>query len=408
MIKSFLLMVFVAAAFVKAAATTSIPTPYFADVVFKYLENIYVNPTNLDIKKTLETLKAKIDTQCQKDCTEKVIEPLLALEIKKLGDKHLNYFQRYAFKGFDDTLPEENQPIGSSFGILVRELNNQIVVVGVNPVTDQKFSVGDVIIAIDNTKINNLDVFKGFERKGAVVQIQAQSKQKLFTVTVLPTEQPWQNQSVRLGKVLHIRLNTVATDFDDRFIHNQIRDALKNNLDGVVLDLRDCFLGGRTFAAVNVAAAFVNQIGLRRRDFSGKIIDYSYDKGQLFYYEEAKDFRDSRPFPEPALWGKKIVVLTSKYTFSACENVASYLQEKNRAQIVGETTVGGGGVTTEQQYTSAQYTLIFARQRHFHLPSDKPQVLQVIPDKTIPFDMKAGLEFGRDLQLEYALNLLKN
>jgi C-terminal processing protease CtpA/Prc len=387
-------------------AAAAVPIPYSAEIALDYLEKEYVNPLGLDMKKTLEVLKAKIDAQCQKDCDEKVVEPLIAFEIKKLGDKHLNFFQTYLPKGFDETLPEVNQPVGKLFGILVREFNNQVVVVGVNPIAEQKFSVGDVIVTINNTKVNGLATFEEFERKNSTVSIQFQSKQKLFNVNITPNEQIWRNQSEVLNNILLVRVNSAATDFDDLFVHDQIRKAIDNKIAGVILDLRNCYNGGQTFGAVNIAAAFVNQIGLRRRDFNGKIIDYTYDNGQLFYYEEAKDFRDSRPFPNPALWEKKVVVLTSKYTYSACENIASYLQEKRRAQIIGEITVGGGGVTVRTQAISSQYSLTFARQRHYHLPNDKPQVLQVIPDQIVPFDIEASLESGRDMQLEVALKHL--
>jgi C-terminal processing protease CtpA/Prc len=400
------LLVFVAAGCLQANATA--PRPYFAQVVFEQLETVYVNPTGLDMTKTLERLKSVVDTRCQNGCEPTEVEPILAQEVTKLGDKHLNYHQTYAPKGFDDTLPKENRPIGNLLGILVRELNGQVVVVGINPVSEQKFSLGDVIVSVNNNEIQNLEDFDKLERNANFFRIQVQSKQKKFWVSVFLNDQIWQNQSTMVGNVLHLRLNTVRTDVDDLYVHAQIRKALEGNVDGVVLDLRDCYAGGRTFGAVNVAAAFLKQIGVRRRDSKGNIVDYSYDKGQLFYYEQAVNFRDSKPFPEPALWNKKLVVLTSKYTYSACENVASYLQKYSRAKIIGEPSVGGGGVTVTMVFPSIQYGLTLPRQRQFHLPDDQPQVLQVIPDQILPFDVQAALEFGRDVQLEVALEHLKN
>jgi C-terminal processing protease CtpA/Prc len=402
--KKFVFLILAAVAFYKATAAVSIP--YSIEIVLEYLEKEYVNPKNFDMRKILMDLKSKIETQCQKNCNEETLEPLVAEEIKRLGDKHLNYFQTYETKGFDDTLPDNNQPIGRLFGILVREFNNKVVVVGVNPTENQVFSVGDVIISINDTKINNLNIFQEFERKRITSNIKFQSNKKTISVSIYPSEQIWQNQGKIVNKILHIRLNSAETDFDDLFVHSQIQKALNDKINGVILDLRNCFNGGRTFGAINIAAAFLNQIGLRRRGIDGKIIDYSYENGQLFYYEEAKDFRDSRSFPNPVFWRGKVVVLTSKYTFSACENIASYLKEKNRAKIIGENTIGGGGVTVRTQTTSTQYSLTFSRQRHYYLPSDKPQDLQVIPDQNMIFDVKEALETGRDLQLEEALDFL--
>lgn len=98
------------------------------------------------------------------------------------------------------------------------------------------------------------------------------------------------------------------------------------NADALILDLREN-LGGSPDTAILLMSHIINQPNL-------PIFDISSRTGELAAFRTEPNPVQSR---NP---GRPVYVLTSAHTWSAGEGVAFLLQERHRAEIVGETTAG--------------------------------------------------------------------
>ncbi len=144
----------------------------------------------------------------------------------------------------------------------------------------------------------------------------------------------------------------------DRFSEStaaELRDKLKkldeNNLNGLILDLRDN-PGGLLNQAIEVADFFV-------------------PKGEMIVSTKGRMEGSARPYRAPSLEKVRVplVVLVNRHSASASEIVAGALQDHDRALIVGETTFGKGLV--QSVYTLENDTGMALTTAKYYTPSGR-------------------------------------
>ena len=108
----------------------------------------------------------------------------------------------------------------------------------------------------------------------------------------------------------------------------------KNNLRGIILDLRDN-PGGILDAAVEVSDLFLNSKGLEHDKLIVSTKGRAYDSS-MKEYAKTQDATNGLP----------VVVLVNSGSASASEIVAGALQDHNRAIVAGTKTFGKGSVQT--------------------------------------------------------------
>lgn len=161
----------------------------------------------------------------------------------------------------------------------------------------------------------------------------------------------------------YIRLTRFSKNSDTE-LKNSLEELLKNEVDGLILDLRDN-PGGLLNAAVN-------------------ILDLFTPEGQLLVWTEGKTQKSQKKYfsknsaivPEDL----KITVLVNQGSASASEIVAGVLQDLDRAVVIGRSTFGKGLVQTvynidrdrSLKITTAKYYIPSGRliQKPGYLPED--------------------------------------
>jgi carboxyl-terminal processing protease len=252
---------------------------------------------------------------------------------------------------------------------------------------------GDVVAAVDGSALDGLTIDGARDRirgkKGTQVQLTIEREgQEPFDVTI--TRDVIQQKEVIArdladGEVGYIRLTGFSTN-GAKAVHTELAADIAAGRKKIILDLRGN-PGGFVEAARDVASEFIAD-------------------GPLFWQEDAAGTKTptnatgSGAATDPSI---EVVVLIDRGSASASEIVAGALQDRDRAQLVGQTTFGKG---TVQEWTTLEgaggFRLTIAKwltpdQRWIHLEGIEPDVAVEIP---------ADVAAGEDPVLDRALELL--
>ncbi|MBF0460938.1 MAG: S41 family peptidase [Magnetococcales bacterium] len=227
-------------------------------------------------------------------------------------------------------------------GIEIAQSEHGVLVV--SPIEDTPaFQVGvkagDLIVKIDEDsteEMNLLEAVKKMRGKpGTAVQLTILRKgaPKLLTFKIVRDiikvhSVKWRLESGNIGYTRIVQFNEQTMPLLEQGMEELKKEAGKDGLKGLVLDLRND-PGGLLDQAVEVADAFLEK---------GLIV---YTKGRI----PGKDM-SFEAHPGDVLEGAPIVVLINAGSASASEIVSGALQDHHRAIIMGTNSFGKGSVQT--------------------------------------------------------------
>lgn len=269
-------------------------------------------------------------------------------------DPHSDYLNEENFK----ELREGTSGEFGGLGIEVGQENGFVKVIAPiddTPAKKAGIKSGDLIIRLDDKSI------KGMSLSEAVKLMRGKPGEPVELLITRDGEpKPIKIKIVRaIIKIKSVKKRILEKDYGYLRISNfqskttnSTRDAVtalikenKNNLKGLVLDLRDN-PGGVLSGAVGVSDVFLTQ---------GNIV---YTEGRVVDSSAKYDAT-----PDDLLEGSPLVVLVNQGSASASEIVAGALQDHKRALILGTKTFGKGSVqtvlpldeTTGLKLTTARY-----------------------------------------------------
>lgn len=251
-------------------------------------------------------------------------------------DPHSSYLDEQSFKYMNE------QTKGKFGGLGIEVTMENGVVKIVSPIDDTPASKaglkpGDYITHIDGEQVvgmslnDAVDKMRGKVGTKVVLTIR-RINEKPFDVTLKREEIKIQSvkSEIKADDVAYIRITSFSEDTDKMVEkdYNKIKKQLKDNVAGIVLDVRNN-PGGLLDQAVNVSDLFLNQgeIVSTRSKNPEDTVKYTATEGDI-----ANDL--------------PIVVLVNDGSASASEIVAGALQDHKRAIILGEKTFGKGSVQT--------------------------------------------------------------
>jgi hypothetical protein len=148
-----------------------------------------------------------------------------------------------------------------------------------------------------------------------------------------------QNEYKTSGPLIYKVVNQTGYIYYSSFA-NEIKDediasvlAQMSNVKGLIIDVRSN-TGGSIQNAVKFAGHFIRETRVAKYE--------RIKKG-----EGRNDFFEPQPFyitPAVAPFLKKVIVLTNRACYSACNDFVLYMMEEQHAQTVGDQTGGGGGL----------------------------------------------------------------
>lgn len=276
-------------------------------------------------------LKEKSVTEVSND---KMVQGSISGMLASTGDPYTVYFTKEENDRFREDIGGEF----SGIGIEIIEKDNLPTVVAPlsdTPAEKAGFKPGDIILEVDGTKTSDIGFNETINRirgtEGTKVTLKIVREGAADPITIEVVRAKIIVKSVKLSyetiegkKVANIKIRQFGDDTDALF-EEAAKDVIKNNPDGIVLDLRND-PGGYLETAVNVASYFVKDgTILTEKGRDGNSTEYkSTGKGTLKNY--------------------KLTVLVNGGSASASEIVTGALKDRLGTKIIGEKTFGKGSV----------------------------------------------------------------
>jgi len=252
--------------------------------------------------------------------------------VDSLGDPHTTYLDARQARIFGDQLSGSFEGIGA----YVESRDRKIIIVSPlanTPAEKAGLRAGDVVTAINDEPTDGLTLTEAITRirgpRGSTVRLTVIHPGESTPVVLeivrdrinIPTVE---SRRLAEGKIGYIHLY----EFNDRAPQEMrlaLQDLLRDRPQGLILDLRNN-PGGYLHVAVDVAGQFLEGgLVLTEQQKNGTLREYTARRGGL-----------ATTIP--------LIVLVNKGSASAAEIVAGALQDRGRAQLVGEQTFGKGTV----------------------------------------------------------------
>jgi len=237
-----------------------------------------------------------------------------------------------------------------------------------SPASQAGLRAGDVVVSVAGRLVGNrsvADVVASLRGDaGTVVVVEVRRGSKVVTTTLRRAAVSDDDVSAKaLGNGVERLRISAFTRGVGRWTRTQVRAAEVKHVRGLVLDLRDN-PGGLLDEAVETASAFLR---------NGPVVSYQ-QRGQTPDVLDALGGGDT---------GIPLVVLVDGGTASAAEIVASALQDRGRAVIIGSQTFGKGSVQAPSQLSDGSALELTVG--HYFTPSGRSiDGVGVTPDLEMP------------------------
>lgn len=260
-----------------------------------------------------------------------------------------------------------------------------------HPAEAAGIKAGDLIIKVDDTSIVGLGLYealsliRGPAGTQVTLEVARPGQEDTFTVTITRAriEMPIVEYKMLDNGIAYIQLTEFDANAADR-VETALKALLPEHPKGLVFDLRDN-PGGWLDQAIKVGDIFLDKgLVLIERDSSGgeqKFLSYNGDLGEDI----------------------PMVVLVNGGSASASEIVAGALQDRGRAVLIGEQTLGKGSVQRPHDLSDgSQLRVTIAR---WFTPNDHTIHGEGLkPDVEAPFPTDTPA--GEDPQLQRAIEYL--
>lgn len=356
---------------------------------WQYLLIDYVNKDELDTNELglgafKGALKALVDPDTS--LSEGAIEAMLEV----VNDPYTSYLDAERYQIAKANLEGSFEGIGVWFTI---DESGQLVVIAPiadSPAEEAGIKAGDLILEIDGQSTSGMTSLEASSKirgeKGTEVTLTVlhqDETQEEITITRDEIIVPGVWAEVKDDNILYIRIYQF-TDHVSKELKHSLESHLNENIDGIILDLRDN-PGGYVHVAVAVASQFLYRevVVLWEEDSEGVLHAYFASPGGL-----ATDDLNLR-----------LAVLVNGGSASSSEIVAGALQDqRDNTALIGTTTFGKGAVNHIWELSDGSALIVTCA---YWLTPDRRQIngQGLIPDIEITVE---------DEQLEAAIDYINN
>lgn len=310
------------------------------------------------VKERLQTYQKNIQNADEEDVFQ-----IFMNSVTGVFDPHTSYFSPASSDDFKIKMHKSLEGIGAT----LRSDNDYTKIVGLVPggpaFNSKMLKVGDRIIAIGQGEHGEMVDVVGWKlddvvekirgAKGTVVRLHVVSENapigtpprevRLVRDKITLEEQSaekksfWVERGAKKYKIGVITIPSFYLDFDgmrkgdknykstSKDVKKLIQELQKENIDGLIVDLRDNG-GGALLEAVTLAGLFLPE---------GPIVQVKSANGEVEIFND---------YDKTAFYNGPLVVLVNRFSASASEIFAAAMQDYKRAVIVGEQTYGKGTV----------------------------------------------------------------
>ncbi len=311
--------------------------------------------------------------------------------IGSLDDPYSVFFDPEATREFNKQLSGSFEGIGTEIGIK----NNQLTIISPlenSPASLAGLKAGDLVLKIDGEETfemsldRAINLIRGTKGTEVILTVLSENEENIKDISIVRDiinveSVTWEmlDDNIAYIKIIHFNADTYQN------FTNIASEILVNNVDGIVLDLRNN-PGGYLNSAVDVSGEFLKDSVVVIEDFGSKKEEYSSNGNSK-------------------LENYKVVVLVNGGSASSSEIVAGALQDYDRAIIVGEQTFGKGSVQDYEQFQDGS-SLKLTVAKWLTPNGVNIDEFGITPDVEVEFTED---DYNNDLdpQLENAIQLLK-
>jgi len=257
-----------------------------------------------------------------------------------------------------------------------------------HPAEEVGLQAGDLILTVDGTDIVGMGLYeaigliRGPEGTDVELEVARPGEEGTFFVTITreSIEMPIVETEMLEDNIAYINLTEFDATARER-VENALKELLKENPEGLIFDLRNN-PGGFLSQAIQVSDLFLEEglVAIERDSRGDEKRFYSYDN----------DAGEEIP----------LVVLINGGSASASEIVAGAIQDRNRAPLIGEETLGKGSVQLPHDLSDgSQLRVTIAR---WFTPNDNSIHEEgLTPDIEVPYPSDTPVD--EDPQIDRAL-----
>lgn len=349
--------------------------------------------------KTLQSFKAMINKLYIGDVDEDaMIEGALKGYVEGLGDPYTEYYTKEEMADLREELNSEYVGIGVYIGN--NAVDNTLVIAGTiksSPAEEAGLKAGDVVEKIDDVSYTGKQLSEATKvlkaEEGTTVKLTILRDGKEIEINITRRKITVEHVSSKMmdNNVAYIKIDSFDNNVSDSF-KSQLTDLMKENVNGIIIDLRSNG-GGIVTEATNIADLFLEKdetilITKSKKDNEEKI---------------------TKSKQEPIVKNTPVVILVNEGTASASEILAGALKDKYNATIVGKTTYGKGVIQSLYNLTDGS-GLKITTDEYFTPNHNKIQKTGITPDVEVDLtkDADGNYETGdKDAQLLKAIEVIK-
>lgn len=327
--------------------------------------------------------------------TEKLTYGSISGMVDSLGDPHTAFVDPKVASFVETEVSGEFEGIGATVEMRDGRLTIVAPLKG-TPADNAGLQPGDIILQVDDTLIQNMDVYQAISlirgKRGTSVRLKVQrGSNPAFEVTIVRDriQSPIvQSKMYENDTIAYVQL-TDFTATSINAVRQALQQALATNPKGLIFDVRGN-PGGLLDAAVKITSEFIGG-------------------NQVVVVEATKDGHKERLNSVEGGVATQVpmVLLVDKGSASASEILAAALKDYGRAKIIGKTTYGKGSVQLPHMLSdNSQLRITIA---HFLSPKENEiNGIGITPD----IEVEGATEFDRsrgvDPQLNRALEFFKS
>lgn len=261
---------------------------------------------------------------------------LISGMVDGLGDKHSEHFTTEEASSFNENVAGNIEGIGVGYspvekGIMITKVYDN------SPALEADLKVGDIITKADDHELAGLDTdkVKGYVRgeEGTTVSLtvlrESETLEKKVVRKALDTSTFYEIRKSNDVSFGYIELSTFGVDTATQ-VESALKEFKKNNINTLVLDLRDN--GGGYLTAAE------------------KILDLFFTSDEVIYQMQQKNDSAKKYYAssDTKYTFENGYILVNGNTASASELTAGALQSEKGFQLVGEQTYGKGTAQTQK------------------------------------------------------------
>ncbi|HXU27648.1 MAG TPA: carboxy terminal-processing peptidase [Bacteroidia bacterium] len=363
------------------------------DAVVKPFDTLEVE-ARAKVLKTYNDWFKRLKKQNKKDRYAEYVNTIMAMY-----DPHTWFFPPKEKKAFDQSMSGQLEGIGARLQQKDDYIKISELVIGGPAYKQGDLKAGDLILKVAQGKNEPVDIVgmdmdeaielikgkKGTEVNLTVKKVDGSTKIISIIRDIIELDETFAHSAIiqhEKSKVGYIRLPSFYSDFTRNGAHhcsqdikNEVLKLKAENVNGVVLDLRDNG-GGSLQEVVDMAGLFVKQ---------GPMVQVRKKGGEI---EQLSDKNPEQIYDGP------MVVMINRNSASASEIMAAAMQDYKRAVIMGTQSFGKGTVQSFldldnyllQQFDSLKPlgSVKVTMQKFYRINGGSTQLRGVIPDISLP------------------------